>query len=33
MLFLCGFATCAGSTGGGIKMVRSLLLLKQARAS
>jgi trk system potassium uptake protein TrkH len=32
MLFLCGFATCAGSTGGGIKMARSLLLLKQARA-
>jgi trk system potassium uptake protein TrkH len=31
MLFLCGFATCAGSTGGGIKLVRSLLLLKQAQ--
>jgi trk system potassium uptake protein len=31
MLFLCGFATCAGSTGGGVKMVRGLLLLKQAR--
>jgi trk system potassium uptake protein TrkH len=31
MLFLCGFATCAGSTGGGIKLVRALLLLKQAR--
>jgi trk system potassium uptake protein len=31
MLFLCCFATCAGSTGGGIKMVRALLLLKQAR--
>ncbi|MFO1327924.1 MAG: potassium transporter TrkG [Rubrivivax sp.] len=31
MLFLCTFATCAGSTGGGIKLVRSLLLLKQAR--
>lgn len=31
MLFLCGFCTCAGSTGGGIKLVRSLLLLKQAR--
>ncbi len=30
MLFLCSFATCAGSTGGGIKLVRSLLLLKQA---
>ena len=22
MLFLCGFTTCAGSTGGGIKMIR-----------
>ena len=31
MLFLCSFTTCAGSTGGGIKLVRSLLLLKQAR--
>ncbi|MCU0768042.1 MAG: TrkH family potassium uptake protein [Burkholderiaceae bacterium] len=31
MLFLCSFATCAGSTGGGIKLVRSLLLLKHAR--
>ena len=31
MLSLCTFATCAGSTGGGIKLVRSLLLLKQAR--
>jgi trk system potassium uptake protein len=31
MLFLCSFATCAGSTGGGIKLVRSLLLLKQAK--
>ncbi|MDZ7813991.1 MAG: potassium transporter TrkG [Ideonella sp.] len=31
LMFLCGFATCAGSTGGGIKLVRSLLLLKQAR--
>jgi trk system potassium uptake protein len=31
MLFLCCFATCAGSTGGGIKMIRALLLLKQAR--
>jgi len=25
------FATCAGSTGGGIKMVRMLLLLKQSQ--
>jgi len=32
MLFLCGFATCAGSTGGGIKLARGLLLVKQARA-
>jgi trk system potassium uptake protein TrkH len=31
MLFLCGFATCAGSTGGGIKLVRSILLLKTAQ--
>jgi trk system potassium uptake protein len=31
MLFLCSFATCAGSTGGGIKLVRALLLLKQAK--
>jgi trk system potassium uptake protein TrkH len=29
MLFLCGFATCAGSTGGGIKLIRSILLMKQ----
>jgi trk system potassium uptake protein TrkH len=33
MILLGCFATCAGSTGGGIKMVRMLLLLKQARAS
>ncbi|HTN49488.1 MAG TPA: potassium transporter TrkG [Burkholderiaceae bacterium] len=31
MLFLSGFTTCAGSTGGGIKMIRGLILLKQAR--
>ncbi|MGE5160440.1 MAG: TrkH family potassium uptake protein [Betaproteobacteria bacterium] len=31
MLFLAGFASCAGSTGGGIKMIRGLILLKQAR--
>jgi trk system potassium uptake protein TrkH len=31
MLFLCAFTTCAGSTGGGIKMIRALILLKQAR--
>lgn len=30
MLFLCCFATCAGSTGGGIKMVRAILLAKQS---
>jgi trk system potassium uptake protein TrkH len=31
MLFISGFATCAGSTGGGIKMMRALILLRQAR--
>jgi len=31
MLLLGCFASCAGSTGGGIKMVRMLLLLKQAQ--
>jgi len=31
MLFLCGFTTCAGSTGSGIKMIRGVILLKQAR--
>jgi trk system potassium uptake protein len=31
MLLLGCFATCAGSTGGGIKMLRMLLLLKQAQ--
>jgi trk system potassium uptake protein len=30
MLFLCGFTTCAGSTGGGVKMIRSVILMKQA---
>jgi trk system potassium uptake protein len=29
MMFLCTFATCAGSTGGGIKMIRAQLLAKQ----
>ncbi|TAH48987.1 MAG: TrkH family potassium uptake protein [Betaproteobacteria bacterium] len=29
MLFLCSFATSAGSTGGGIKMARALLLYRQ----
>ena len=31
MLFMCCFVTSAGSTGGGIKMIRAVLLLKQAR--
>lgn len=31
MIFLGCFTSCAGSTGGGIKMVRMVLLLKQAR--
>jgi trk system potassium uptake protein TrkH len=31
MILLGCFATSAGSTGGGIKMIRMLLLLKQAR--
>ena len=30
MLFLCCFATCSGSTGGGIKLVRALIMAKQA---
>jgi len=29
MLFLCSFTTCSGSTGGGIKMMRAILLYKQ----
>ena len=29
MLFLCSFITCAGSTGGGIKMMRAIILYKQ----
>ncbi len=29
MLFLSSFATCSGSTGGGIKMVRAIMLYKQ----
>ncbi|NWG86105.1 MAG: TrkH family potassium uptake protein, partial [Hydrogenophilaceae bacterium] len=29
MLFLCSFATSAGSTGGGIKMMRAIILYKQ----
>jgi trk system potassium uptake protein TrkH len=31
LIFMGCFATCAGSTGGGIKMVRMLVLVKQAR--
>jgi trk system potassium uptake protein len=31
MILLGCFATCAGSTGGGIKMIRMILLIKQAR--
>ncbi|WP_238446962.1 TrkH family potassium uptake protein [Azohydromonas australica] len=31
LLFLCCFTTCAGSTGGGIKLIRSLLLMKSAQ--
>jgi len=31
MLFMCSFTTCAGSTGGGIKMIRAIILSKQAR--
>ena len=31
MILLGCFATCAGSTGGGIKMIRMLLLLAQSR--
>ena len=30
LLFLCSFSTSAGSTGGGIKMLRAVLLYKQA---
>lgn len=32
LLVLAGFATSAGSTGGGIKMIRAVLLIKNARA-
>jgi trk system potassium uptake protein len=31
LIFLGCFASCAGSTGGGIKMIRMILLIKQAR--
>ena len=30
ILFLCSFAACSGSTGGGIKMMRAIILYKQA---
>jgi trk system potassium uptake protein TrkH len=30
MLFLCCFATCSGSTGGGIKLIRAELMVRQA---
>jgi trk system potassium uptake protein TrkH len=30
MLFLCCFVTCSGSTGGGIKMIRAELMVRQA---
>lgn len=30
MLFIAAFATCSGSTGGGIKMMRALLMFRQA---
>jgi trk system potassium uptake protein TrkH len=29
MLFLCSFVSCSGSTGGGMKMIRALILFKQ----
>lgn len=29
LLFLCSFAACSGSTGGGIKMMRAIILYKQ----
>lgn len=31
LLFLCSFSTCAGSTGGGIKMLRAVILFRQTR--
>ncbi|AWI79555.1 MAG: potassium transporter Trk [Betaproteobacteria bacterium HGW-Betaproteobacteria-13] len=30
VLFLCSFAACSGSTGGGIKMMRAIILYKQS---
>ena len=29
MLFLCSFVTCAGSTGGGLKMMRAIIVFRQ----
>lgn len=29
MLFLCSFVTCAGSTGGGMKMMRAIIVFRQ----
>ncbi|MFM2398366.1 MAG: hypothetical protein RL341_523 [Pseudomonadota bacterium] len=31
MLLMCCFVTCAGSTGGGIKMLRAVILFKQSK--
>lgn len=31
LLFLCSFSTCAGSTGGGIKMLRAMILYRQTQ--
>ncbi len=31
LLFLCSFSTCAGSTGGGIKMMRAMILYRQTQ--
>lgn len=31
LLFLCSFSTCAGSTGGGIKMLRAIILYRQTQ--
>ena len=31
MLLLSCFTTCSGSTGGGVKLIRAIIMLKQAR--
>jgi len=31
LLFLCSFSTCSGSTGGGIKMLRAIILYRQTQ--